>query len=246
MGDHDPGRPLASTGERTVPGVAAENYWFRRHEATYAFFAGHIAAGDTVLDCGLGEGYGAAMLAATGAYVLGLDCDLATARHAHRRYPGPAVLVGNAVDLPMRDGRLDAVVSAQVVEHLWDQPASVHESARVLRPDGRLLLSTPNRATFPPGNPWHTRELDADDLSDLLGLAFVDPLLLGVHHGPRLRAVDESLGGLVAGQLSGGPETWSRSLAAAVESITAADFVITSRTEGALDLVAIARTAGQA
>jgi SAM-dependent methyltransferase len=244
VGDHDPGQPLASTGERTVPDVAAENYWFRRHEAAYTFFAGHLAAGDAVLDCGLGEGYGAALLAATGAYVLGLDCDLATARHAHRRYSGLAVLVGNAVDLPLQDGRLDAVVSAQVVEHLWDQAASVHEAARVLRPGGRLLLSTPNRATFPPGNPWHTRELDPADLGALLGLAFVDPLLLGVHHGPRLRALDASLGGLVAGQLSGGPETWSRDLAAAVESVTAADFVITPRTEGALDLVAIASPPG--
>jgi SAM-dependent methyltransferase len=230
-----------ATGERTVPGVAHENYWFRRHEAAYAWAAERLRPGLVVLDCGLGEGYGAAALARTGALVVGLDCEPMTASHAAGRYGLPVVL-GNAVDLPLPSAGLDVLVSLQVVEHLWDQPLSVREAARVLRPGGELLLSTPNRATFPPGNPWHTRELDAADLRALLGTSFADVRLLGVHHGPRLRRIDGQLGGLVAAQLATEPARWSTAVRDAVAGVTAGDFEVTERVEDALDLVAVART----
>ena len=65
------------------------------------------------------------------------------------------------------------MVNFQVIEHLWDQPQFVRECARVLRPSGLLMVSTPNRITFSPGrdtpiNPFHTRELNADELTELL------------------------------------------------------------------------------
>ena len=71
--NHVPGGPekpteldvqLALTGERTVPGIPAENYWFRRHEIAYRFIRKRCA-GRRVLEAGSGEGYGAAMIAET-------------------------------------------------------------------------------------------------------------------------------------------------------------------------------------
>ena len=83
------------------------------------------------------------------------------------------MLAGNLAALPLPDASVDVVVNFQVIEHLWDQPQFVAECARVLRPGGLLLMSTPNRITFSPGrdtpiNPFHTRELNAAELAELL------------------------------------------------------------------------------
>ncbi len=84
--------------------------------------------------------------------------DAGARRH---RYPDVARCAANLVALPVATATVDLVVSSQVVEHLWDQDAFVAECARVLRPGGRLVVTTPNRRTFPPGNVFHPRELDA-------------------------------------------------------------------------------------
>src|SRR3954452_1214271 len=82
---------LSLTGERTVPGVASENYWFRRHEAGYAAVRGWVGAPPrVVLDAGCGEGYAAALLREEwpGACVVGVDYDATTTAHAHRTHGG--------------------------------------------------------------------------------------------------------------------------------------------------------------
>jgi SAM-dependent methyltransferase len=127
------------------------------------------------------------------------------------------------------------VVSAQTLEHLWDQDGFLRECARVLRPGGRLLLTTPNRRTFPPGNVFHSRELDAAELADLVAPHLRVDRLEGVRHGPRLAGW--SGGDPVARQLAGGPDTWGDDLATLVRSVTAQDFVVTAETADSLDLV---------
>ena len=110
-------------------------------------------------------------LAAAGATVTCVDYDASAVEHTRRRYPELTMIAGNLVDLPLPDESVDVVVNFQVIEHLWDQAAFIAECRRVLRPGGRLLVSTPNRITFSPGrdtplNPFHTRELDAAELTD--------------------------------------------------------------------------------
>jgi SAM-dependent methyltransferase len=244
---------LPLTGERTVPGVAEENYWFRRHEAAYEFLAGHCT-GARVLEAGCGEGYGAALLAERARLVLGLDYDATTAAHVAARYPGVRVARANLAHLPLPDGRVDVVANLQVIEHLWDQPGFLAECHRVLRPGGTLLVSTPNRITFSPGrdtplNPFHTRELAAGELYTLLvDAGFTVREMLGLHHGPALRALDATHGGSlidaqVAVALRGG--AWPAELRADVASVRAADFEIhAERVDDSLDLVAVARRPG--
>ncbi|GAB25066.1 putative methyltransferase [Gordonia polyisoprenivorans NBRC 16320 = JCM 10675] len=243
---------LALTGERTVPGIPAENYWFRRHEVAYAHIVGRCAA-RRVLEAGSGEGYGAAMLADAGAQVTCVDYDESAVAHTRRRYPQVEIRQGNLIDLPLPDGSVDVVVNFQVIEHLWDQPAFLTECARVLRPGGELLISTPNRITFSPGrdtplNPFHTRELDAAELSGLLADAgFTLTSMLGVHHGERLAGLDRKWGGsLIDAQieraLAGQP--WPEDLVADVAGIGAEDFDIRDADDAdidaSLDLLAIA------
>ena len=241
--------PLPLTGERTVPGIAHENYWFRRHEAVYLDLLDDV--GDAVvLEAGVGEGYGAAMLAATAQRVVALELDAPTALHVAHRYPGVAVARADLQALPLPDAAVDVVVTLQVIEHLHDQAGFLAECARVLRPGGRLHCATPNRLTFSPGhrvddrplNPFHTRELAADDLRGLVtGAGLEVTTVRGLHHGPALRRRDARHGGSVidaqiALALSG--ERWPDTLLDDVAAVTADEFELrTAGVDTSLDLV---------
>lgn len=239
---------LPLTGERTVPGIWHETYWFRRHEVVYEWVSRRIdartpAAAERVLDAGCGEGYGADRLTRElGRTVIGLDYDAATTAHARGRY-GLPVARGNLVQLPFARRVFDAVVSLQTVEHLWDQPAFVRECLRVLAPGGTLVLSTPNRLTFPPGNICHARELTAAELADLLAPADTGVVrMYGLWHGPRLRAWESAHGPLPRAQLETSPDAWPSGLADLVRSVTTADFTLAAADapadlESCLDLV---------
>ncbi|MBI3687094.1 MAG: class I SAM-dependent methyltransferase [Actinobacteria bacterium] len=244
---------LTLTGERTLPGIEVENYWFRRHEAAYQALLPRCR-GQLVLEAGCGEGYGAAALATVARRVVAVDYDGQTTTHVATTYPQLHTVRGNLAALPFHTGQFDVVASLQVLEHLWDQAGFLRECGRVLRPDGSLLLSTPNRLTFSPDpnaprNPFHSRELDAVELDELLtGAGFrltggAGAGLTGVHHGPRLAAMDARHGGsLVAAQLARPWQEWSAGLRADVAAVRAGDFVLTgTELDGSLDLVAVAR-----
>ncbi|MGV0643126.1 class I SAM-dependent methyltransferase [Mycolicibacterium sp. XJ2546] len=246
----DPDLPL--TGERTVPGLPEENYWFRRHEVVYQRLADRCAGRD-VLEAGCGEGYGADLIADVARRVIGLDYDESTVAHVCARYPRVEMHHGNLAALPLTDGEVDVVVNFQVIEHLWDQEQFVAECLRVLRPGGVLLMSTPNRITFSPGrdtpvNPFHTRELNAAELTDLLsGAGFRMERVSGVFHGPRLLELDARHGGSIidaqiARALADAP--WPADLLADVASVRTADFDLVDAADrnidDSLDLAAIA------
>jgi SAM-dependent methyltransferase len=241
---HTPG--LTLTGERTLPGIAVENYWFRRHEAAYVALLPWVR-GAVVLEAGAGEGYGADLLARTARRVIAVDYDDAAVRHAAASYPDVRVLRGNLAGLPIRDGAVDAVVNLQVIEHLWDQPGFLAECARVLRPAGTLIVTTPNRLTFSPGrdtplNPFHTRELTAAELTELLAPHFDVVRMYGVHHGRRLRRLDRRWGGsLIDAQLATPPAVWPSRLRRDVAGVRHGDFALTEDgVDASLDLFAVA------
>ncbi|APU13353.1 class I SAM-dependent methyltransferase [Actinoalloteichus fjordicus] len=239
---------LPLTGERTLPGIARENYWFRRHEAAYLALLPHCR-GARVLDAGCGEGYGAAMLASVAEVVVAVDLDAPAVAHVGRAYPGVGAVRAELTTLPAATASVDVVANLQVIEHLWDQPAFMAECRRVLRPGGLLLLTTPNRLTFSPDgttNPFHTRELDPAELAELLSDAgLVVDRLAGLRHGPALHERERRRGGsLIEEQIRLAVEgrDWPAELAAEVDAVRAEDFVITDTdVDTSLDLVAVGR-----
>ncbi|AFP38760.1 class I SAM-dependent methyltransferase [Mycolicibacterium smegmatis] len=254
VGDPDNALPsaLPLTGERTIPGLAEENYWFRRHEVVYQRLA-HRCAGRDVLEAGCGEGYGADLIADVARRVIGLDYDEATVAHVRARYPRVDIRHGNLAELPLPDASVDVVVNFQVIEHLWDQAQFVSECFRVLRPGGVFLVSTPNRITFSPGrdtplNPFHTRELNAAELTELLETAgFEVEDTLGVFHGAGLAELDARHGGSIIEaqvQRAVADAPWDEQLLADVAAVRTDDFDLTPAAErdidDSLDLVAIA------
>src|SRR5215217_3232699 len=251
-GPAGPEGALPLTGERTVPGLAEENYWFRRHEVVYRRLAGRCAGRD-VLEAGCGEGYGADLIADVARRVIGLDYDESAVAHVRSRYPRVEMRHGNLAELPLSNAAVDVVVNFQVIEHLWDQGQFVAECHRVLRPGGLLLMSTPNRITFSPGrdtpiNPFHTRELNGAELTDLLtSQGFGIDGVYGVFHGERLVELDERYGGsIIDAQITRAIDDapWRADLLADVASVTTDDFDLLDVTQRdldeSLDLVAIA------
>jgi SAM-dependent methyltransferase len=210
-------------------------------------------AGLEVLEAGCGEGYGADLISRVARRVIALDYDKTTVAHVRARYPRVEVMHGNLAELPLADASVDVVVNFQVIEHLWDQTQFVRECARVLRPSGLLMVSTPNRITFSPGrdtpiNPFHTRELNADELTRLLvDAGFTSVSMSGVFHGPRLAEMDARHGGSIIDAqiaLAVADAPWPAELLADVAAVTSADFDVVDADDrdidDSLDLVAIA------
>ena len=167
------GNELAFTGERLVPGVPGLEDLYFEHITRY-LFAESFCRGRDVLDAGSGAGYGAHLLASRGARrVLGVDRASDAVLYARSRYDGPGVsfTVGDLLSLPVQTASFDVVVCFEAIEHVPSPEQALAELARVLRPDGTLILSTPNREVFiggGSGNPFHTREFTTAEFRDLL------------------------------------------------------------------------------
>ena len=166
---------LEFTGERFTPECVREiayEHWHR-----YAWVSRWVA-GKTVLDAACGEGYGSALLAQSAAEVTGIDLSDASIAHARRRYSAPNLRFEQAdcLALPLPDASVDVVVSFETLEHLSDHDGLMQEFLRVLRPDGFVVVSSPDRKTYSDDtgyvNPFHVRELYRPEFEALLATHF--------------------------------------------------------------------------
>ena len=236
---------LPLTGERTAPGIWHENYWFARHEAAYRWITANWLSSETgrVLDAGCGEGYGADLLYRAGArQVFGLDYEGTTLRHVAKAYPQVNLVQGNLVQTGFAGESFDLLVSLQTIEHLWEQPRFVTECARIIRPGATVVLSTPNRLTFPSGNWYHTKELTGAEFVELVGADLEIVETLGLWHGEKLSAWEREHGSCVDAQLASDHANWSPELVQLVKETRHQDFVIRAgELDDSLDLIVVAR-----
>ena len=184
--------PLELTGERTLPDVPEENYWYRRHLVVYEWVAARTI-GQRVIDMACGEGYGCEVLSRGAASVVGVDANPEAHEHARARYRRQNLRFERALVEEFGEP-CDAVVFLQTVEHLEDPGAVLDHFRSLVEPDGTVYVSTPNLLTLaPPGaaksdNPWHVREYRAEEFEALCRAHFSRVEVLGVHHARRLRA----------------------------------------------------------
>lgn len=183
MAEHPDAQPeLEFTGERFTPECVREI--FHEHWHRYAWAQG-LVGGLDVLDCACGEGYGSRILADAARSVSGVDIDAATIDHARRRYATDRLEFtrASALALPFEDARFDAVVSFETLEHLAEHDQLMGEFRRVLRPDGFLLMSSPDKKTYSDDtgfeNEFHVRELYRDQFEQLLAGHFPNYRLFG-------------------------------------------------------------------
>ncbi len=176
--------PMTFTGERFTPECVRE-IWYE-HWHRYAF-ARSLAGGKRVLDAACGEGYGSSMLADVAASVVGVDISNEAVAHARARYAGARdnlrFEAGDAAALGLAERSFDLVVSFETLEHLAAQTDLVAGFARVLRDDGLLLVSCPDKLTYSDiagfRNEYHVRELYRDELLALLAPHFSHVRLYG-------------------------------------------------------------------
>lgn len=173
----DPTPILPFTGERFTPECVREIWYEHMHR--YAW-AAPFARGRRVLDAACGEGYGSALLARAGADVTGVDLDPASIEHARSRYAACAGLRFERADVcaldHFADASFDLIVSFETLEHVHAQEAMLTGFRRLLKPDGLLLVSSPDKRNYSDlrgyHNEFHVRELYRDELEALLGAQF--------------------------------------------------------------------------
>jgi 2-polyprenyl-3-methyl-5-hydroxy-6-metoxy-1,4-benzoquinol methylase len=168
--------------ERFVPEEMKGQLVEAEHIARYSWVTS-FCQGRRVLDAGCGLGYGAAMLKLAGASdVVAVDKADEIVEVARQRVPpGVSCETADIADLPFGDDSFDLVVCLEVIEHVEAPDAVLDEFARVLGPQGLLVISSPNRERYVAGDPHHRHEYSRDELRSALRTRFPSVALVPQH-----------------------------------------------------------------
>ena len=189
--------PLSLTGERTLPDVPEENYWYRRHLVVYEWISQRVR-GERVIDMACGEGYGSDVLARTAASVVGVDGNPEAHEHARLRYPRENLRFERGLVETWGESA-DALVFLQTIEHLQDPLGTLAHFRELVGENGTVYVSTPNVLTLAPkgqprsGNPWHVHEYRHSEFEQLCRTEFSHVEMLGLFHARKLRAHEIAL-----------------------------------------------------
>ena len=211
------------TGERFLPGMSSELELEHLHRYLFAF---QFAKGRHVLDIACGEGYGSFMLSQIARSVVGVDIDSKTVADASTKYCAEnlSYKIGSCIELPLSDCSVDLVVSFETLEHIAEHDQFMLEIKRVLRPEGILIMSSPERdvyASYREGdNEFHAKELNRAEFKDLLAKHF---------RNARIGAQRNLFGSVISGagfESSGGILSKNEGVVTAVSELQRSPYLI--------------------
>jgi cyclopropane fatty-acyl-phospholipid synthase-like methyltransferase len=148
--------------------------WGLQHVQRYEFVAS-LVRNKTVLDVACGCGYGAYIVANAGAAkVVGMDLSSEAISYAqnHYEHAGLEFVQGNCLASAPPEAPFDVVLSFETIEHLEAPEIFLSRIACILKQDGFLALSAPNRLYHGQINPFHINEPDHETLTRWIGRSF--------------------------------------------------------------------------
>lgn len=163
------------TGERLETSIYNGNTINHLHRYAIAM---SLIKGKTILDIASGEGYGSHLMSFESDYVYGVDRDEETIERAKTKYKRENLkfLKGSTSQIPLQDSSVDVVISFETIEHHDEHDQMLTEIKRVLRPEGVLLISSPDKYFYSDlrsyNNPFHVKELYKDEFKDLISRYF--------------------------------------------------------------------------
>jgi arylsulfatase A-like enzyme/glycosyltransferase involved in cell wall biosynthesis/ubiquinone/menaquinone biosynthesis C-methylase UbiE len=165
------------TGERYLPYIdpaitGTEIHYEHLHR--YAF-ASQFVQGKTILDLACGEGYGSFILSKTARNVIGIDIDFRTIQHASHVYTKDNLefIEGSILKIPISESKkFDVIICFEAIEHITEHELLMSEILRLLKDEGLLIISTPNKKIYAEKphfhNPFHEKELYFNEFKELL------------------------------------------------------------------------------
>lgn len=156
---------ILQTAERVSQKDHSDNYVFQRSLLAY-LEAAKIVSGK-VLEIGTGSGYGVDIIAPQASEFITIDkfqTDVSNSNHANVTFL--QMNIPPLKDIP--SGEFDYVITFQVIEHIPKDNLFLKEIYRVLKNNGKLIVTTPNKKMSITRNPWHVREYTVKELEQLM------------------------------------------------------------------------------
>lgn len=177
----------------------ANNVTYQRCQYAYEFAKDYIS-GKEVLDVGCGLAYGASLMAQSAKKITGIDYDAETIEGNKQRYSAIKNLdfiQGAVPPLPFPDNSFDVVTTFQFIEHIHHRKEFIKECLRVVKPGGKVLITTPNIKRSLARNPFHIHEYTFDEMNKEVSLFTSNFELKGLNASERVRKYYEENGKFV-------------------------------------------------
>ena len=162
-----------------------DNIIYNEHIIRYEL-AKQLVKGKKVLDIACGSGYGAKIIAENEAQeVIGIDADekaIAKAQ-SENKLKNLKYQKGDAENLNLEEESLDIITSFETIEHLQKPSEYLKELSRVIKKDGIVLLSTPNKEIYQEKNPYHYREYTKEEFEKILSGHFPNVKIIAQGNG---------------------------------------------------------------
>lgn len=174
--------------ERVIPGVSA-NFLYKEAISRYQFAKKRLSNGVKLLDAGCGTGYGSYLLTEK-AQVIGIDIDPEAIEYAQKHFGAKVIFEVSKIEkTEFSNSTFDAICSFEVIEHLKDTSEYIKEISRVMKKEGTLFISTPNKLVMPiekdVNSPYHFKEYMLSEMEIILKKSFKKIDIYGQYKSKR-------------------------------------------------------------